>query len=288
MDSMIQKYRPRGIAVTDLSSQLWCEKQLEYSLEEGRLKSIEMQKGEDRHQDLLEEISVLVKVHPKSFEDFIALKLNNSLVGLMQVVSEGRGREIPIFGMVNSLFVTGIIDELFMSNGVLRLIDTKTRKSNSMPSIQQARMTKFQMMLYKHLFDSINKNEFTPKDFSSAYNLDIKSKITKEFQEQINLLGQKIEPNISKLANLLFSVIRKLPEIGELEVIYEHQETKKIVGRETFDFDPDDFKRSCDFVEEFWTGKRTAMPVGEKNRWKCNYCEFKTKCFSKGLDHFVK
>jgi len=285
--NLIEKYRPHGIAVTDLSSQLWCEKQLEYSLEEGRLKSIEMQKGGDRHQDLLEEISVLVKVHPKSFEDLITLKLNNSLVGLMQVATEGRGREIPIFGRVNSLFVVGIIDELSMNNGVLKLIDTKTRKSDSMPSVQQARATKFQMMIYKHLFDSIRKGRFKIVDFLKSYNLDKNSRITEEFQKQADKLGLKIEPKISKSADLLFYVIKEMPEIGELEVIYEHQETKKVIGNEKFQFDPEDFKRSCDFVEEFWIGKRIAIPVGEKNRWKCNYCEFKTKCFSEGLDHFV-
>jgi exonuclease V len=288
MDSdLIKRYRPRGISVTDLSAQLWCEKQLEYSLTEGRKRTKEMQKGGDRHEDLLEEISVLVEVRPKSFEDFIALKLSNSLVGLMQVKKDGRGREIPIFGNVNSLFVVGIIDELCINNGVLKLIDTKTRKSDSMPSVQQSRVTKFQMMIYKHLFDSIVHGQFKPDDFLLSYHLTKDSMITDDFQSQIDKLNLDIEPKLAKATEQLFSEMRQMHEINELEIVYEHQETKKVIGEEKFEFDPIDFKQSCDFCEEFWMGKRAALPVGYKNQWKCNYCEFKTKCFSKGLDHYI-
>jgi exonuclease V len=288
MDSsdLVKRYRPRGISVTDLSAQLWCEKQLEYSLTEGRKRTKEMKKGGERHEDLLEEISVLVEVHPISFEDYIALKLSNSLVGLRQVVVEGSGREIPIFGNVNSLFVVGIIDELCMDNGILRLIDTKTRKSDSMPSAQQSRVTKFQMMIYKHLFDSIAKDRFRLENFLSSYGLTKDSRISKDFQKQTEKLGLGIEPWVSRSAEMLFSAIKKMPEVEKLEIVYEHQETKKVIGGETFEFDPIDFKNSCDFVEEFWTGKRAAVPVGLKNIWKCNYCEFRDKCYSKGLNHF--
>jgi exonuclease V len=289
MDSidLIARYRPRGISVTDLSAQLWCEKQLEYSLELGRKRTREMKKGENRHQDLLEEISVLVEVRPKSFEDVIALKLSNSLVGLKQVRDDGRGREIPIFGNVNSLFVVGIIDELCLENGSLKLIDTKTRKSESMPSVQQSRVTKFQMMIYKHLFDSIAGGVFKPKDFLASYKLSKDSRTTEDLQRQAEKLGLVIEPNLSKSADDLFSAIKKMHEISEMEIVYEHQETRKLIGSEKFWFDSEDFRSCCNFVEEFWRGKRSAIPVGEKNSWKCNYCEFKTKCFSKGLDHFV-
>jgi len=276
--ALIEKYRPHGISVTDLASQLWCEKQLEFSLEKGRIKTLEMQKGNDRHQDLLEEITELIKVQPKSIEDFIVLKLNNSIVGLKQALSEGRGREIPIFGMVNSLFVVGIIDELRIDNKVLKLIDTKTRKSESMPSMQQLRTTKFQLMLYKHLFDSINRGQFKTKDFLNCYELNKNSIITEEFKKQMEKLDLKIESIVSKSADNLFSLIRKFPEIGMLEIVYESQESGKMLGKERFQFDHNEFKRSCDFVEEFWLGKRKAIPVGEKNRWKCNYCEFKSEC----------
>jgi CRISPR/Cas system-associated exonuclease Cas4 (RecB family) len=84
-------------------------------------------------------------------------------------------------------------------------------------------------------------------------------------------------------------LIQKLPETGnEFEVRYENQLSKKIIGIDKFQFNLEEFKRNCDFVEEFWLGKRNAIPVGESNRWKCNYCEFKQICQNeiKTLDIF--
>lgn len=281
----ILKYRPHGIAVTDLSSQLWCEKQLEFSLEKGRVKTEEMERGADRHQDLHEEVAVLIEVQPQSLEDHVALKLHNSLVGLTRLFEEGMTRELPVFGKINSLFVVGSIDELVLKNSILKIVDTKTRKSNYMPSEAQKRTTRFQLMSYRHLFDSIRKGKFTPYDLLGAYNFDKKSRITKEFQKQVHDLGDEIEPKISKLSTNVFSLIRELPRTSnEFEVRYENQLSKKIIGIDKFQLNPEEFKENCNFVEEFWLGKRGAISVDEANRWKCNYCEFKPTCQNKTLD----
>lgn len=277
--NLIQEYRPYGIAVTDLSAQLWCEKQLEFSLEKGRVKTQEMQKGGNRHQDLHEEIAVLVKVEPKSIEDSVTLKLHNCIVGLTRLLREGMTREIPIWGKVNSLFVVGFIDELVLEKNKLKIIDTKTRKSNSMPSETQKRTTKFQLMLYKHLFDSIKDGKFTTQDLLRLYDFNEKSRITKDFQKQINDIGDKIEPNLLKLTDRVFSLIKGFPKVDEnFEVRYERQDSKKLIGADKFNFDLSEFKRNSDFVEEFWIGKRKAIAVSETNKWKCNYCEFVQIC----------
>lgn len=284
-----KKYRPFGISVTDLSAQLWCEKQLEFSLEKGRIKTQEMQKGGDRHQDLHEEIAILVKVEPKSTEDIVALKLHNCIVGLARLLKEGMTREIPIWGKVNSLFVIGFMDELILEKNKLKLVDTKTRKSNNMPSEAQKRTTKFQLMLYKYLFDSIKEEKFTPHDLLKLYTFSEKSKITNDFQKQINDIGYKIEPNILNLTIMVFSLIKRFPKFDEtIEVRYEHQESKKLIGVEKFTYELSEFKRNCDFVEEFWIGNRKAIPVSETNKWKCNYCEFREICQNnvKPLDSF--
>lgn len=279
--NLILKYKPYGISVTDLSTQLWCEKQLEFSLERGRVKTQEMQKGGDRHQDLHKEIAILVKVEPKSIEDFVALKLHNCLVGLTRLLREGITREIPVFGKVNSLFVVGSVDEFVLEKNKLKIVDTKTRKSNNMPSETQKRTTKFQLMLYKHLFDSIKEERFSINDLLKYYNFNEGSYITKEFQKQINDIGDKIEPNLLKLMTMVFSLIKRFPKIDDIfEVRYEHQGSKMLIGVDRFGFDSFEFKRNCDFVEEFWLGKRKAMLVEESNSWKCNICEFNQECKS--------
>jgi exonuclease V len=287
--NLILEYRPYGIAVTDLSSQLWCEKQLEFSLEKGRVKTEEMKKGGERHQDLHEEIAVLIKVQPQSLEDHVALRLHNSLVGLTRLLTQGMTREVSVFGKVNSLFVTGSIDEITLKNRVLKILDTKTRKSNSMPTEAQKRTTRFQLMSYKHLFESIREGKFTTANLLSSYNFDKKSKITNEFRKQIKSLGDEIEPKILKLSDHVFSLVQELPATSnEFEIRYENQLSKKVIGVDKFQFDPEEFKKNCDFVEEFWLGKRSAIPVSEANRWKCDHCEFKQICQNrvKTLDNF--
>jgi len=289
--NLILEYRPYGIAVTDLSSQLWCEKQLEFSLERGRVKTEEMKDGKTRHQDLHEEIAVLIKVQPQSLEDHVALRLHNCFVGLTRLVAEGMTREIPVFGKVNSLFVTGSIDEMVLKNNILKIVDTKTRKSNSMPSEAQKRTTRFQLMSYKSLFDSIREGKFISDDLLNCYNFNKKSKITDEFRKQVHDIGDKIEPSISKLSSNVFSIIQEFPGTSnEFEVRYENQLSKTLIGVDKFTFDIEEFKRNCDFVEEFWLGKRSAIPVGEANKWKCEYCEFKLICQGniKTLDSFSK
>ena len=153
--NLMQKYRPKGISVTDLSSQLWCEKQLWFSLERGRLIRKEMERGAERHKDLHEEIAVLTKVEPKTDEDRVALMLHNTLVGITRLLRQKMTRELLICGYINSLFVIGSIDELKIQNNNLCILDTKTRLSNKMPSIEQKRTSEFQLMLYKSLIDSI-------------------------------------------------------------------------------------------------------------------------------------
>ena len=79
-----------GIAVTDLSAQLWCEKQLEFSLEKGRLETKELLKGKERHRELHEEVATLIKVEPKTLADSFALSLHNTQVGLKRLTNTRR------------------------------------------------------------------------------------------------------------------------------------------------------------------------------------------------------
>ena len=164
MVNLIQEYRPNGIAVTDLSSQLWCEKQLEFALEKGRKETAEMKAGKERHRELHEEIAILVKVEPKTLVDSVALRLHNAQVGLNRLLLTGMTREIPLFGKINSLFIMGVTDEIILKNNSLHILDTKTRKSNSMPSEAQKRTTRFQLMLYNKIIQDLVGAKFTTEN----------------------------------------------------------------------------------------------------------------------------
>lgn len=278
----ISGYRPHGIAVTDLSAQLWCERQLELSLDAGRAETEEMKRGSDRHQALHEEVATLVAVQPKSLEDHVALKLHNSIVGTARLLEGGMTREAPIYGRVNSLFVVGSIDEIAIGAGILRITDTKTRRTDTMPSEQQKRTTRFQLMTYRHLFEDARRGKFTAHDLLASYGFSSGSRITDEFLQEVRGIGEELEPSVSLLAEEAFALLRGLPPASEeLEVRYESQQSGKAIGVDLFRFEAELFSADCDFVEGFWLGKRDGVPVGEANRWKCHYCEFKSACYNR-------
>lgn len=282
MVNLIQEYRPNGIAVTDLSAQLWCEKQLEFALERGRKETAEMKAGKDRHRKLHEEVAVLVKVKPKTFVDTVALRLHNAQVGLKRLIINGMTREIPLFGKINSLFVMGITDELYLKEGHLHILDTKTRQRDSMPTEAQKRTTKFQLMLYNKLIQNLISKKFTIEDLLSFYGFKASDNISNDFKKQINDIGDEIEPNIGQLCDETFKLFQRLPCPERLmQIRYEYQQNKKLIGKDEFSFDDSAFNRDCNFVEEFWLGKRKAIPVGINNSWKCNFCEFNDICEDK-------
>ncbi|MEK6946027.1 MAG: PD-(D/E)XK nuclease family protein [Nanoarchaeota archaeon] len=282
MVNLIQEYRPNGIAVTDLSSQLWCEKQLEFALEKGRKETAEMKAGKERHRELHEEIAILVKVEPKTLVDSVALRLHNAQVGLNRLLLTGMTREIPLFGKINSLFIMGVTDEIILKNNSLHILDTKTRKSNSMPSEAQKRTTRFQLMLYNKIIQDLVGAKFTTENILNFYDFKASDKISDNFKKQINNIGDQIEPNIKKLSDKTFRLFQKLPVPEKImKIRYEFQERRKLIGSDEFSFDNDIFQRNFNFVEEFWLGKRKAIPVGINNAWKCKYCEFYDICEEK-------
>jgi exonuclease V len=279
MVNLIEKYRPHGIGVTDLSSQLWCEKQLEFSLERGRILKDEMKKGTERHRELHEEVADLIKVETKTTADRVALILHNQTVGLQRLVLTGMTRELLVWGFVNSLFVRGSVDELNLKNQRLHISDTKTRRSGNMPSEPQKRTTRFQLMIYNKLLHDLVAGDFSANQLLKFYGIKNRTNISDDFKKQVNDIGSLIEPNIRKLAENTFKLFGILPRTEKgMTVRYERQEDGVLIGTDEFLFADEDFQKDCDFVEGFWLGKREARPVGAKNSWKCRYCEFVNDC----------
>ena len=243
-----------------------------------------MTRGKERHQDLHEEVAVLVEVEPKTPVDFLALKLYNCQVGLKGLIDRGMTREIPLFGRINSLFIIGIVDELIIKDNGLFVLDTKTRGSNRMPSEAQKRTTRFQLMLYHKLMEDLVAGKFSMEELLDFYGFKENDEISEDFMKQINDTGDEIKPNLKELAEGTFRLFQRLPTIEkEIEVRYESQRNRKLIGVDQFSFRSNLFQKNCNYVEEFWLGKRKASPVGASNGWKCNYCDFFDICDEKSL-----
>jgi len=275
---LAEKYRPWGVKVTDMSAQLWCEKQVEFSLTKPRIRTVEMKKGEDIHTDKEAELYEMIEVVPKTKEDKILMKLHNTMVALQGFNETGIAREIPVWGKFNSLKVVGIVDELKTEDGRLVVADTKTRKSPTLPRIAQSKPSRFQLMAYKELVDEISHGDYKPEDLLRHYGFTVDSAASPEFMAQHKEHGIDFEPNILKSATKAFSMFKEIPIIEMMRLSYEEQSSGKLIGKDEFPFDYEHFWAHCKFCEGFWRGERSSVPVSDYNSWKCSYCQYRDEC----------
>jgi exonuclease V len=267
------------LKVTDLSSQLWCEKEVELSLIYGKEVTEEAEIGREIHDDLHRQVADLVEVQSYTINDSIAIKFHNLSADITRLLQEGMTREIPVFGRIESLYVRGIIDELRLQKDILSLIDHKTRKSFRMPGDAQIRINEFQLMVYYKLLDDSISGKFDSSDLLSHYYITESDTISEAFQRDLDKDGLTIEPNIQKLVQYAFMILQKLPNPSEmLQCRYEFQKNRKIIGIHNFNFNKQGFERDVNFLVSYWLGEREAKPVGLKNRWKCRYCTLSNKC----------
>jgi len=266
--------------VSTLSSQFWCEKAVELSLTHKIPETEEMARGRTRHQELHEETAELIQVKVVSIADSIGLGLHNMLVGLIRVKEKAQTRELPVFGWLPKLNIPlfGHIDELLVEDNRTKVIDHKTRKSDRMPTRAQTRVTEFQLMTYYVLLKTIQSESFDFRKILECYDLDSNSTFTDEFLDELGPNEKPLEKNLLKLTTLINEAARIIPELSkDLEIIYENQQTKKLIGKHSFQFDAESWKRDIEFATQYWLGERPAMLVGERNRWKCNFCTFKSE-----------
>lgn len=136
--------RKKGLYVTDVTSTEWCEKQMEFILLFGKPESTPaMKAGSTRHAKLEEEVIKKVEVRVESREDIWALKFMNFIICANQLLFEGLTREVPVVGLVQGVWMVGVIDELRMpvagNDRNLTLVDTKTRGQPRLPTKPQGR-----------------------------------------------------------------------------------------------------------------------------------------------------
>ncbi|KAK0246125.1 exonuclease V [Armillaria nabsnona] len=269
--SMYERFRPyQRLSVSDLVGPAWCELQFEYGLLQKRSRRLEhrpasfvsrngkditvrkdvaavnnevQKKGTFVHQKLERELNPEgpVRVEVTTDEERWGLRIVNMLSSIHSLLAQGRVREMPVFGLVQGIIVTGIIDELRRENTgssdglkrlrsaastprkckkrrqvfkpserqtlitnfssssdyifidltvdeetkiegpttprfyqhTLHLIDTKTRRSEYLPSDEDTLPSRLQLMLYHRLLSALISTE-TPFDFT-------------RFWEQINV-----------------------------------------------------------------------------------------------------
>jgi len=270
----------RGVAVTTIADQFWCEKAVELSFTHEVPETEEMRRGKERHDELHKEIAELLPVTVTSIGDRIGVMFHNTVAGMVSLIGRNQTREMPVVGWLSALGVPifGKIDELIVRNNETRIIDHKTRRGEKKPSPAQVRVAEFQVMFYYQLLSAIRSKSFDIREVLKFYNLDHTTAFSDSFLRQLDSQSRPKETNLSKLGAMVMKAAERIPELSkELEILYEAQETGKIIGAHSFTFNNEKWKRDLEFALDYWLGKRAAIPVGEKNRWKCNFCSFKSE-----------
>ena len=280
LETPLRRFARNGLSVSTIAAQFWCEKRVELSFLHPLPRTEEMSIGRARHDELHKEIAELISVRITSPADMIGVRLHNMVAGLATVLKEKRTRELPVIGFLYGLNtpVIGQIDELRVEGKRTRIIDHKTRRSDKMPSLPQIRVAEFQLMTYYRLLKEIRSEALDLKDVLNFYDLDEISLITQEFLAQLEPAHRPKERNLLKLGSIALRFAKRLPELSEnLEVVYENQETNRIIGSHRFQFSEEAWKQDFEFASQYWLGNRPAKPVNEANRWKCDYCGFKER-----------
>jgi hypothetical protein len=102
--SPLDRWRRRGVFVTDMTAQAWCEAQLEANLsaETPAVETDAMQAGTAIHDAKDAELHVRIPIATASREDGVAVRLLNTLLLLHELRLRGITRELPLFGVVRS------------------------------------------------------------------------------------------------------------------------------------------------------------------------------------------
>ncbi|KAG6482013.1 exonuclease V, chloroplastic-like [Zingiber officinale] len=282
--SLLDQFRSkRGLSVTDFTSTEWCEKQMEFLLHWGKPKRTEaMKAGSDRHNQLEKEVSEKIELHIKTIEDSWAIRLMNFIVGTNHLLFEGITRELPVVGVIEGVWMVGVIDEIRISRdggaGLPLLVDTKTRLKATIPSAAQKRNGRLQLMCYKFLWDNLVTNTFPTEHFFRRFELNRQYTLTGDIKKYIDSFGLDLKTLDDVLSHFRYTSSLLSQSDEQLLLRYELQSDQSLLEEYYFPYDSNWLKTQINKGLEFWLGHREASFVSEDEKWKCQFCDFVSDC----------
>jgi exonuclease V len=263
-----------SISISDISSQYWCERQMEFNYKYGRRITEEIKGGKLIHEELEEETNVPVILQPKSYADAIYKKLYESCVAIDALKKNGKTREVSLYGSLSGYKLVGKVDELKLKDGATVIMEDKTRASAKMPSESQMLTHKIQVLLYRLLLDDIVMGRYTGENFRKAYSTST-LRVTDEFRHQLSALGIALAlQSVDAVADTYFKSMLSLRVSDSLQLRYIDQFTGNEIKLYTFQYSNEEVQQIVRYAFKYWNGERKSMPVPEEERWKCNYCVF--------------
>lgn len=280
----LEKYSLKYLSVTDLSTQSWCEQQMVYGRELPQLQAPEkvrlLNTGKSIHLARELEVHDIVEVRTTSKEDSWALKILNLLSMIPVLQAGGCVREVPVFGVIDGIFLVGIIDELcYTAKGELELRELKTRGRPSMPSEAQKKRDYFQVCLYKYIFDAMIQGQLKP----DVITRHIRLRPEQPLGSQIRQHAQKVGFVVTCFGDLLELMylnltLSDLPSIDRLTIEYSHQDSDTPLGTEVVEFEEEKVRERVQCYLAYWKGQREVQGVEIEEAWKCRSCSYSEIC----------
>lgn len=300
------------LSVTDLVSPLWCQSQYQYALEKGgrNRRTPAMKKGHEIHAELENEVHIAVEFIVEK-DERRPLQMLRILCGLLELESQGITRELPVFGFVDDILVTGVVDELYIiqdsppqlpqqtnmdkvlthqkpSARKIILMDSKTRVSATEPSTSQMDQVKLQLIIYWQFLHSMP--EFNIESFYLNEGLNGQTPFSDQFLAQavelVESYSDTIGDEILAKHNLdgLWSLLRKQilcmrhNLTDKVRVRYIHQESRKIISERNFVVDQEWAFAQRNRILQWWKGEREAEGIEVEEAFKCRICDFEEGC----------
>eukprot|EP00820_Chromera_velia_P017712 Cvel_26954.t1-p1 / transcript=Cvel_26954.t1 / gene=Cvel_26954 / organism=Chromera_velia_CCMP2878 / gene_product=Exonuclease V, chloroplastic, putative / transcript_product=Exonuclease V, chloroplastic, putative / location=Cvel_scaffold3284:12354-18199(+) / protein_length=558 / sequence_SO=supercontig / SO=protein_coding / is_pseudo=false len=297
----------RGISVTEFSAQLWCETQLQLQYVTGRKRqTAAMAAGIKRHAEIESDDHTTEEVEVETREDLYAFKALNSVLQLDMLrqrheeLLKGNGggngpgtpssssselpgarvREVWVCGLVNGLYVSGIIDELRIvpcEGGDFRLLisDTKTRQQPSLPSMAQRRTSAIQLQVYHRMVSELRENgsgsQFAESLPFSALNVDPDKRLVHP-----ELLAAGMHTIRDAFRAFSESFVPLPPLLAKLEVVYECK--GELLSRDLIPQSTVGTEYALRDLTAWWKGERETDAVTASESWKCKFCDFLSEC----------
>jgi exonuclease V len=276
----MRRLKKASIRVTDIAMQYWCEKQMElnYLFGPSFISPDKVHAGKEMHEKLESEISVPITLQPKNYADYLFKDFYKGYTSMSLLDKNKKAREISIYGMVDNFKLIGKIDEVDISNASAVIVENKTRESDKIPSEAQTLTNKIQIIIYRKLLNDILQDRFGYEKFSATYSLS-KMYLTDEFIVQLDALGiEKSLQSLNEISRKFFDSIAHIKNLNdEMYLRYINRNTGEVMKSITIKYDESYANEILSFTMKYWHGARQALPVPEKEIWKCSFCKFRGK-----------
>ncbi|CAN6604714.1 hypothetical protein TRVA0_002S04566 [Trichomonascus vanleenenianus] len=300
-------------SVTDLATH-YCELRTFYDTitVEPRQDRESMTRGTEIHLSLEKSVNIeeMVKLDPSVLltrEDEWARKLYTAKTRLDQLNDLGKVREVYVIGLVNDRVVSGYIDLLDVTqDGEIKIIDTKSRASKTLPLESQQRSAFHQVQLYRYLlnamitegrgylntFEEIARRLHLQMDVPLSQELvelmypppeESSGLFSEELSDYTDGSGEKaLRDVVRDLAETLHQLRRPVSDRMEVEYVGRRGRGREkeiyTIGSIEFAYDEESVHQLADYSLAFWEGKRNPMGVPVDEYYKCMHCSMAPRC----------